>query len=81
MQYSTHGPGTIACQEGTDVIYPSGAPGYQDDPTGYSNITAAGKVKLPMHIEHHAQACMRRTRMLGKGCSLLFALSSGILTV
>lgn len=44
MRYTTHGPGTIACQEGRDVAYPPGAPGYQDDPTGHFNTTSAGKV-------------------------------------
>lgn len=33
--YSSGGSGTLACQQGQDVEYPQGAPGYLDDPTGY----------------------------------------------
>jgi hypothetical protein len=38
-QYTTGGPGVLACDEGTDVPYPPGAPGYAYDPTGSSNQT------------------------------------------
>ncbi|GMH39935.1 hypothetical protein BSKO_07839 [Bryopsis sp. KO-2023] len=32
--YSTQGRGFVACDEGQDVLYPVGAPGFIDDPTG-----------------------------------------------
>ena len=32
-QYSTGGPGKLACSEGHDVQYPEGAPGYEYDST------------------------------------------------
>ena len=36
MQYTTEGSGMVACDQGQDVVYPAGAPGFQDDPTGAS---------------------------------------------
>lgn len=33
-KYFTHGPGQVACDEGTDVVYPDGSPGFAYDPTG-----------------------------------------------
>ena len=34
-KYSHNGVGTLACDQGEDVVYPEGAPGYVYDPTGY----------------------------------------------
>ena len=47
LQYSTQGPGKSACSKGQDVVYPLGAPGFQDDPTGASSQEAASKVQHP----------------------------------
>lgn len=33
--YITNGIGTLACDQGQDVVYPEGAPGFVYDPTGY----------------------------------------------
>ena len=33
--YSSSGVGTLACDQGKDIAYPEGAPGYVYDPTGY----------------------------------------------
>lgn len=33
--YTNAGLGTLACEQGEDVAYPEGAPGYFYDPTGY----------------------------------------------
>lgn len=37
--YTTYGAAQLACQEGADVPYTEGMPGYQYDPTGYLNRT------------------------------------------
>ena len=34
--YQTYGVDQLACPEGTDVLYPTSAPGFIDDPTGWS---------------------------------------------
>lgn len=34
-KYTDSGTGTLACDQGGDVPYPQGAPGYVYDPTGY----------------------------------------------
>lgn len=36
LGYRTEGPNQLACSEGTDVPYPITAPGYIEDPTGWS---------------------------------------------
>ena len=33
--YTSSGNGTLACDQGQDVVYPEGAPGFVYDPTGY----------------------------------------------
>lgn len=33
--YTNAGIGTLACEQGQDLAYPEGAPGYFSDPTGY----------------------------------------------
>lgn len=33
--YTNAGIGSLACEQGEDVAYPEGAPGYLYDPTGY----------------------------------------------
>lgn len=33
--YSSDGIGTLSCNQGLDVVYPEGAPGFVYDPTGY----------------------------------------------
>ena len=33
--YITNGIGTLACDQGRDIAYPEGAPGFTYDPTGY----------------------------------------------
>jgi hypothetical protein len=40
-QYTTGGPGQVACSQGTDVTYPAGAPGFAYDPTGSSNSSVS----------------------------------------
>lgn len=37
LQFYTDGLGQVACKEGTDVVYPDGAPGFVYDPTGRSD--------------------------------------------
>ena len=44
--YSSGGCGSLACQQGEDVEYPQGAPGYLDDPTGYL-LTLPGRQVRP----------------------------------
>ncbi len=33
--YTTDGVGTLSCDQGQDIKYPEGAPGFVYDPTGY----------------------------------------------
>ena len=33
--FISSGNGTLACDQGQDVVYPEGAPGFVYDPTGY----------------------------------------------
>ncbi len=33
--YTTDGVGTLSCDQGPDIVYPEGAPGFVYDPTGY----------------------------------------------
>jgi hypothetical protein len=33
--YTTDGMGTLSCDQGQDIVYPEGAPGFVYDPTGY----------------------------------------------
>ncbi len=33
--YNTDGIGTLLCDQGQDIAYPEGAPGFVYDPTGY----------------------------------------------
>lgn len=33
--YTTDGVGTLSCDQGRDIVYPEGAPGFVYDPTGY----------------------------------------------
>ncbi len=33
--YTTDGIGTLLCDQGQDLVYPEGAPGFLYDPTGY----------------------------------------------
>ena len=35
VDYTTNGVGTLACDQGRDVVYPECAPGFVYDPTGY----------------------------------------------
>jgi len=33
--YTSDGIGTLSCDQGQDMVYPEGAPGFVYDPTGY----------------------------------------------
>jgi mannan endo-1,4-beta-mannosidase len=45
-QYSTEGRARLACDEGTDLVYPEGAPGYAYDETGSLERAAGGGQKV-----------------------------------
>ena len=50
-QYTTTGPGQVACSQGTDVAYSAGAPGFAYDPTGSSNLSVSeGPCRLCFEI-------------------------------
>lgn len=57
QKYSTQGPGKLACLEGQDVAYPTTAPGYIDDPTGYSDTRNGFGSRLPVTWQECAGAC------------------------
>ncbi len=40
--YTTDGIGTLSCDQGQDIVYPEGAPGFVYDPTGFL-ITLPGR--------------------------------------
>ncbi|DBA95832.1 TPA: hypothetical protein ACH3X1_001379 [Trebouxia sp. C0004] len=40
--YTTDGVGTLSCEQGQDIVYPEGAPGFVYDPTGYL-LTLSGR--------------------------------------
>jgi hypothetical protein len=48
--YETDGPALVACNEGSNVIYPPGAPGYVYDPTGSVNKDPATAVSCLISI-------------------------------
>ena len=64
LQYTTAGSGLVACNQGADVIYPEGAPGFQDDPTGSSLANSASQV-LP---DDELLSCMLK-QMRAARCS------------
>lgn len=45
--YETGGIAQLACDEGSNVQYPSGAPGFRHDPTNYTNTNPSLQVSLP----------------------------------
>ncbi len=44
--YTTDGIGTLSCDQGQDIVYPEGAPGFVYDPTGYLLTLPGRQVRI-----------------------------------
>ena len=45
--YTSNGVGSLACDQGQDLVYPEGAPGFVYDPTGYLLTLPGRQVLMP----------------------------------
>ncbi|CAD7701855.1 unnamed protein product [Ostreobium quekettii] len=66
-QYTTAGPGILACEEGEDVQYPIGAPGFVYDPTGSVDLNEFTKGQFGSREDTTILDCQLACEM-AEGC-------------
>ena len=71
--YQASQNGTLACQQGADVTYPEGAPGFAYDPTGaFASLVPAtpSASPAPTHTIQHGRKFVSTVFLMGL-CPLL----------
>lgn len=80
--YTSDGVGTLACDQGQDLVYPEGAPGFVYDPTGYLLTVPGRQVLLRNGNKRLSVVSQYAADLVGQSCltcARCLMQSSGIL--